>query len=276
MTNSQLRYRNISIACVLLAVAIGQRTAQAGPVYIYLLIDPRSTAGAGVPTSNGMRVTSSKSGPGTFQLYAVDDIPGSFGIKSYNVKLNGTITTFLNRAPNATWDDADFSDTFPEGFNELRTAVAATGTTSAGQGPTNPVFIEGFGISGGDFVAANPLAAPGFTFQSSSGQWGNYSLSNFPFDSSNNISGRPRYALFLAEGNYIGASPTVNLTTPAGQGGTSVNYFTRHGSSAAATATSYSSQDPFFTGLDPEPASVTLVALAFFGLIGFVRHRVIA
>lgn len=273
MTISRAPYRSTFIACLLLVLAFGQQTAQAGPMYIFLHINPPTTAGFGVPAANGMTVTSSKFGAGTFQLYAVDDVAGSFGIRSYSIKLNGTITTFLNRSPNAIWTDID-EELFPEGFNAFRTTVAATGTVSAAQGPTNPMFIGGFGISASNFVAANPSANT--TTQSSSGRWGVYSASYYPFSTSGYVSasGHFRNALLLAEGNYTGAPPTVNLTTPPGEGGTSVTYFTQNPSQgiAVATATSYSSDVPFAID-DPEPATVTLVGLAFFGLIGLVRKR---
>src|SRR6188472_2122417 len=118
-------------------------TANAGPMFIYVVADPITTAGAGVAASNGMTVSSTKSGAGTFQVYAIDDVTGSFGIKSYNIKLNGAITTLLNRSPNGTWNNLNETGPFPEAFNDVRTATAATGTSSAGQGPTNPVFIKG-------------------------------------------------------------------------------------------------------------------------------------
>jgi hypothetical protein len=271
MNSSPCASRGALFACLLLALACYQRSAHAGPVYIYLLIDPPTTAGAGVPASNGLRVTSTRSGAGTFQLYAIDDVTGSFGIKTYSIQLNGTITSLVNRSPNAIWNDLDELGPYPEGFSDLRSAVASTGTVMATQGLVNSVYIEGFGISPGDFIAANPQAAPGSTFVTSSGQWGNYSSAFSYYTNVITSSGHHRNAVFLAEGNYSGPPPTVNLSTPVNQGGTFVAYFTQHGSGASAPAPSYSSDVPF--PIDPEPASVTLVGLAVFGLIGFVRRR---
>jgi hypothetical protein len=34
-------------------------------------------------------------------------VTGSFGIKSYNIKLNGSIQTLLNRSPSGSWNDLD-------------------------------------------------------------------------------------------------------------------------------------------------------------------------
>jgi hypothetical protein len=258
---------------LLLAAGFAQQAAHAGPMFIYMFVNPVSTAGAGVPAANGMTVSSSKSGSGTFQLYAVDDVTGSFGIKSYQIKLNGTITTFLNRSPNGQWNDTDAAGPYPEGFNDVRTAVAATGITSGGQNPTNPYFIKGFGITANNFVAANagaPIFDSGSTFQITSGQWGNYSQA-LPHCSGEVCSpgdGAIRNAIFLAEGNYSGAPPTVDLTTP---GATLINYFTSASGSGAATATQYSSVWPFF--LCPEPATPTLIGLAVAAIGGYVGRR---
>jgi hypothetical protein len=73
--------------CLNLATAFAADAAQAGPVYVYLVVDPSTTAGAGVPASGGFAVTSTRSGVGTWHLYAVDDIIGSFGIRNYSVTL---------------------------------------------------------------------------------------------------------------------------------------------------------------------------------------------
>src|SRR3954451_15840849 len=121
------------IAClqfgILLITALDVRTADAGPMYIFLYIDPPTTAGAGIPASNGMTINRSKAGPGTFHLFVGDTVTGSFGIKVYNIKLTGTLTTFLNRAPNGLWNDAGETGPFAEGFNDIRAAVASNGTT---------------------------------------------------------------------------------------------------------------------------------------------------
>lgn len=254
------------IAClafgILLVTALGVCTADAGPMYIFLYIDPPTTAGAGIPASNGMTVTSSKAGPGTFHLYIGDTVTGSFGIKSYNIKLTSTLTSFINRSPNGNWNDAGETGPFAEGFNDVRTASAATATTSAGQAPTNTFFIKNYGISAGDFVAANPSAAT--TTQSSSGQWGAYGVPDIftPYLGA-------RKPVFLAEGNYTGAGPTIDLTTTPGNGGTLVNYFTQASSQNgfAASATSY------VAVVTPEPAAIVLLTLAAAGMGGLVGRR---
>lgn len=258
--------------------------AQAGPMFVYIVVDPTTTAGAGVPGAGGFSVTSSKSGAGKFQVYAVDDIAGSNGIKSYQVKINGTLTSLLNRTTTGAWNDTDAAGPYAEAMNDVRTATAGTGITSGGQNPTNPFFVKGFGISAGNLVASNTAGAPNFdptsTTAATSGQWGVYSavnaampnnagLTSGPTDPSKGASGAVRNAFLLAEGDYTGAAPTIDLQTA---GGTSFNYFTSASgtSGAAAVAPQISAVNPFGV---PEPATVTLLGLAFVGGLGLVRRR---
>ena len=126
MKTSRVTCQSALFACLLLVAGFAQQPAQAGSMYVMLVVNPATTAGAGVPGAGGFSVTSSKSGPGTFQLYAVDDIDNSFGIKSYQIKLTGTIQTFLNRSPLGQWNDTDAAGPYAEGMNDVRTAVAAT------------------------------------------------------------------------------------------------------------------------------------------------------
>src|SRR5436190_15880765 len=90
------------VAVLLLAV-----TANAGQMYIVLVPDPTSTAGAGVPTvarqfsSGTFSVNSSLSGVGKWHLYALDDVTGSFGLAGFSIPVGGTATGHLNRSPNS-------------------------------------------------------------------------------------------------------------------------------------------------------------------------------
>jgi len=263
------RFFLMSVALLAMATA-----AQAGSMYVYLAIDPATTAGAGIAPVGGMSVSSSKSGAGTFQLYAVDDTDGSFGLKSYQVKLNGTLLTFLNRAPNGAWNDTDGAGPYAEAMNDVRTASIVTNTTSGGQNPTNPFFVKGMGISASNLVLSNTGAAPGFdptsTTQSSSGAWGLYSPTLGTATAGVvSATGHTRNAILLAEGNYSGTAPTVDLQTA---GGTALNFFTSQSGSGAASAAAIAATNPFGP-IIPEPATLTLVGLAVVGFGGLVGRR---
>jgi hypothetical protein len=269
-TNDMLR-RTFLVGLLLLSSAT---IAQSGPMYVWVVADPGSTAGAGVPAQNGMTVTSSKTGAGKFQVYAVDEVDGSFGIKVFNVKLNGTITTFLNRSPSGAWNDTDGAGPYAQGFNDIRTANAATGITSGGQSPTNPYFVKGFGISASNFVAAD-ASAPNWdsssTTQAASGRWGTYSATLGAVTSGVVPgSGHFRNAILLAEGDYTGAAPTIDLVTPASSGGTVFSVLTSATGGSAATVGTISSVAILSF---PEPAALVLVGLAAAGMGGLIGRR---
>src|SRR4051812_8014571 len=58
------------------------------------------------PTTSGV-ATSTRSGPGTWHLYAIEDAASSdLGIASYNVTMNGT-TALNHRSPNGTALDSN-------------------------------------------------------------------------------------------------------------------------------------------------------------------------
>jgi len=244
--------------------------AQAGPLYVYVVADPATTAGAGVAASNTMTVSSNRSGAGTFHVYAVDDVAGSFGIKSYNIKLNGVLTALTNRSPNGTWTDADDVSS-PQGFNDVRTATFATGTTSGGQGPTNPVFITGIGSAKSDFPTNNTVDVSSAQAGGAAGQWGTYSAT-LGANTSGLINGVQKYAVLLAEGAYTGAIPTVDLVTASSLGGTAVNLLSSQTGGAAFSVTQFSTLNPFAGPVIPEPATLTLVGLAVLGMCGLRRR----
>src|SRR5215212_6032373 len=117
MITSKSGLRFVIFASLLLAATSAAR----GQMYLFLAIDPPTTAGAGIPVSGGFTVTSFRSGAGSFHLYASDDVAGSYGIATYNIKLIGTFTALNNRSSDSDWFDLDgFS--YSEGFSDLRTS----------------------------------------------------------------------------------------------------------------------------------------------------------
>src|SRR6478609_6365972 len=105
MTKTTLRRTFLAGFAALVLAA----TANAGQMYVVLVTNPPTTAGAGIPTiarqfsSGSFSVSSTLSGNGKWHLYALDDVTGSFGLAGFSVPVGGTATGHLNRSPNATY-----------------------------------------------------------------------------------------------------------------------------------------------------------------------------
>src|SRR5262245_9764822 len=152
-TTFMLRRVFFALALVLSAASF----ANAASMYVYMVIDPAATAGAGIATipSGGINlgVTSNRSGAGTFHLFAVDDVTGSSGIRNYSVTLapgaGGAISTITHRSPTGQYDnDPTFGNgtgPFAVGFGDLRSG-ANVNPIVAGQGVANSPQIGGYGI----------------------------------------------------------------------------------------------------------------------------------
>src|SRR5262249_6274598 len=152
--------------------------AYAGNMYLYMVVDPATTAGAGVAASGSFSVQSNRSGSGTWQLYAVDDIAGSFGIAQVKAQLTGTTPIITNRVTQTLYDTDDDSGD-KAGFTLLRSANNANPVTASQELPgSQPFFVGGFGITAGNYTAALSAQSPTGFSGTTNGQWGNYSSSN--------------------------------------------------------------------------------------------------
>jgi hypothetical protein len=224
------------------------------------VVDPTTTAGAGVPAVNSMTVTSSRSGAGSWHLYAVDDSTTDFGIRNYSITLSpgagGSIPAINHRSPNdPSWDTATSDGPFAAGFNDLRSG-SNVNPIVAGQGLANTPQIGGFGKTAGNFQSAEsasgniPASHPGVV----SGQWGIYAIDKF-WPNAGVVtavpgSGLVRFALFIAEGTYTGDVPTI--------GQASIAVWTNSSFTSSSFApTLLLNVHPFSL---PEPAAAFLVA----------------
>jgi len=185
--------RTFLAGIAVLALAV---TANAGQMYVVGVLDPTTTAGAGIAPINRANstgtftVTSSLSGAGRWHLYALDDVTGSFGLAGFSVPVGGTATGHLNRSTTATfagYDDADETLSNQSGAAGFSDALVRSGV---GSNPANPIQgsqaigsqfdIPGMGQTAGNLNSTPNLIAPGDhrTWGAvTSGQWGNYATS---------------------------------------------------------------------------------------------------
>ena len=187
-----------SLASLFLVGILSAPSTQAG-VIVSLLQNPTTTAGGGA--------TSTRSGNGTWQLYAIDDSNSDFGISSYNITLAGA-TAINHRAPVTTINDQN-GDPQTAGFNLLRTGTNANPIQASQNLPgQTPFLITGFGQTASNFAtkaqAIDPASA--VVGPTTSGSWGNY---NSPLLSASSINGNKW--VFLAEG--LGSSVRVSSAT---------------------------------------------------------------
>jgi hypothetical protein len=272
MTRTTFMVRKVSYAC--LAALIMASSANAG-VILGLLKDPATTAGV---------ATSTRSGAGTWQLYAIEDAAAADqGISLYSVTMGANINAINHRSPFGSATNGD-GDPAPFGFsgNGLRSATNANPIASSQPlfnpaAPQTSIQIPGFGRTTGSANAAVLAYDPAMTgITSTSGAtWGAYSspvlassaalLANNP--GATNIAqalDAGRKFVFLAEGTYTGSL----LASSVVDGVFSVFTNVQTGTSAAGT---YGGTQLLVEV--PEPATFALLGLAMVGGFGFVRRR---
>ena len=270
------------ITCILsrvflTTIAIGSFAAasQAGYVALSLIVDPPTTAGAGIPTiaranSTGIfSVTSNKSGAGSWHLYALDTGGDSFGIAYFSIQLSGGVTSssVLNRSPIADFDTLDDQGNSVEnasghaGFslNLLRSGVGSNPRIPVqGAQEVGSVYrIGGLGQTASNFnntpnLPAVPSGGSRPWSGVTSGQWGNYATDLDSFSPGG------RKWLFLGEGNYTGNRPAIDFG-----GSSTVLYYSSADFNSQSTATLFPA----------EPSSVVLLVVGLMLTNAYRRQR---
>ena len=231
----------LSLACLFLLATLAVDANAA--MVLGLVLDPATTAGGGA--------TSTRSGPGTWQLFQVDDTPGHYGIGTYNITMSGA-TAINNRAPLTTILDNN-GDPQPAGFGNLRTGTDANpihaGQVLPGQ---SLYYIRGFGRDASDFATQAAAMLPGSTVvgPSISPAWGTYDTIA-PYNG--------KSWLLIAEGAYNGGAPP-SVTSAIFNVHTSPTQFTNILVSE------------FTLLVIPEPTALALTSLSMLTMLG-VRTR---
>jgi len=236
-------------------------------VIVGLAIDPNTTAGAG---SN-----STRSGNGTWHLYAIDNTPGSSGISSFDVTVTSSASMAVNnRAPSTNYDADGQGTTVGAGFSLLKNVIGNNTPVVelTGAQPTPPSAdssgnvsvdyfpISGYGQTAASFATKYSAAIAGPTVGAS---WGAYTPANLSTPQAAAANPTGLKWVFLGEGTYTGTAPTAVA---------SMTIYNNFANTFASVVPAGGSSVVVLPNI-PEPATIALFGLAFVGSFGFLRRR---